>query len=218
MVFINIYKGSFMKNLTIKRDATFFSMMSYISAPLYIIISLLFVICGTTFVFSSIGQWAVNLLLAMVFFGYFIVIYIWIYTMFISNDYNKLLLYTIIGAIFMFIIGVYFLYRILNSLLEYCEETTCTSTYSLGDIMTTAILPVVLLGLFIILIGSYYWGKKEKLYYLLYLGLLIYAALSSNVLISGGYTFLLFIVTIVKFKCVIGIFKTILRLLGIIKK
>jgi hypothetical protein len=138
--------------------------------------------------------------------------------MFISNDYNKLLLYTIIGAIFMFIIGVYFLYRILNSLLEYCEETTCTSTYSLGDIMTTAILPVVLLGLFIILIGSYYWGKKEKLYYLLYLGLLIYAALSSNVLISGGYTFLLFIVTIVKFKCVIGIFKTILRLLGIIKK
>ena len=218
VVFLNSYKGSFMKNKTNKRDATYFSMMSYITLPLYIIISLLFVICATTFIFSNMGQWIVNLLLACVFFGYFIVIYVWIYTMFISNDYNKLLIYTILGLIFMFLITVYFLYRILNALLEYCDETSCTSSYALSDILFTAVLPVVFLGLFIILMGSYYWGKKEKLYYLLYLGLLIYTSLNSNVVLSGLYLLLLAIVTIVKFKCVWGIFKSILKMLGIMKK
>lgn len=218
VVFLNSYKGSFMKNKTMKRDATYFSMMSYITLPLYIIISLLFVICAVTFMFSNVGQWIINLGLACVFFGYFIVIYIWIYTMFISNDYNKLLIYTILGLIFMFIITVYFLYRILNALLEFCDQTSCESSYTISDIILTAVLPVVFLGLFIVLIGSYYWGKKEKLYYLLYLGLLIYSLFFSNVILSGSYVFLLFIVTIVKFKCVLGIFKTIFKMLGIIKK
>ena len=218
IVFINSYKGSFMKKSTNKRDATYFSMLSYITLPLYIIISLLFVICATTFIFSNVGQWVINLALACVFFGYFIVIYIWIYTMFISNDYNKLLVYTLIGLILMFIITVYFLYRILNALLDYCDETSCSSTYTLSDILFTAILPVVFLGLFIVLIGTYYWGKKEKLYYLLYLGLLIYASFNSNIYLGGSYTLLLIIVSIVKFKCVIGIFKSIFRLLGIMKK
>ena len=217
-VFLNTYKGSFMKKSTYKRDASYYSMLSYITLPLYIIISLLFVICGITFVFSNIGQWVVNLFLACVFFGYFIVIYIWIYTIFISNDYNKLLVYTLIGLILMFIVGVYFLYRILDSLLEYCDETSCSSTYTLSDIIFTALLPVVFIGLFIILIGTYYWGKKEKLYYLLYLGLLIMAYVNSNIYLSGSYTFLLFIVTIVKWKCVIGMLKTIFRMLGIMKK
>lgn len=218
VVFLNSYKGSFMKNSTNKRDATYFSMLSYITLPLYIIISLLFIICAATFVFSNMGQWIINLILACVFFGYFIVIYIWIYTMFISNDYNKLLIYTILGLIFMFIITVYFLYRILNSLLEYCDETSCSSSYTLSDILFTAILPVVFIGLFIVLIGSYYWGKKEKLYYLLYLGLLVFSALNSNVLLSGLYSFLLAIVTITKFKCVLGIFKSIFKMIGIMKK
>ena len=207
-----------MKKSTNKRDATYFSMMSYITIPLYIIISLLFVICAVTFIFSNVGQWIINLALACVFFGYFIVIYIWIYTMFISNDYNKLLIYIILGLIFMFIITVYFLYRILNALLEFCDETSCESSYTLSDIILTTILPVVFLGLFIVLIGSYYWGKKEKLYYLLYLGLLVFSALNSNVLLSGLYTFLLAIITTTKFKCVLGIFKSIFKMIGIIKK
>ena len=138
--------------------------------------------------------------------------------MFISNDYNKLLVYTLIGLILMFIITVYFLYRILNALLDYCDETSCSSTYTLSDILFTAILPVVFLGLFIVLIGTYYWGKKEKLYYLLYLGLLTYASFNSNIFLSGSYSLLLIIVTIVKFKCVLGIFKSIFKLLGIMKK
>lgn len=218
IVFLNIYKSSFMKKGTLKRDASYFSMVSYISLPLYIIISLLFVICAVTFVFSNIGQWAVNLILAMVFFGYFIVIYIWLYTIFISHDYNKLLLFTLIGMIFMFIITVYFLYRILNAMLEYCDTVSCSSSYSISDIIFTAVLPVILVALFLILIGNYYWGKKEKFIYLLYFGIIAFSLINSNLVLSGSYAFLLLIVTIVKWKCVMGIFKTLFRMLGLMKK
>jgi hypothetical protein len=217
-VFLNVYKSSFMKNGTLKRDAAYFSMVSYISMPLYIIISLLFVICAVTFVFSNIGQWAVNLILAMVFFGYFIVIYIWLYTIFISHDYNKLLLFTLVGLIFMFIITVYFLYRILNAMLEYCDEVSCSSTYTVSDILFTAVLPVVLFGFFLVLIGNYYWGKKEKFIYLIYFGLIAFSLINSNLVLSGSYAFLLLIVTIVKWKCVMGIFRTFFRMLGLTKK
>ena len=196
-------------------DAGYFTMNNSIGLYLILIFSLLFITAVITYLFSGVGSFLLTFGLGCIYFVYILIIYVILYTVLQGRDYNKLLVFAVLLLIIVSLAGLYLLNESVNSINTLCETTDSTGDTA-TNIFTNVFIPIILFILSIYLFGMKYcdgnWeANKSKFYsfYSIFTIIIISSMFLSNLTVSGIYTFVWFVITIIQREWIWKLLKSI---------